>query len=98
MLFTAAIAWSVLTAMGQGTYIVKTKNVTPEKAEVTGAADETAQEGHADEAQDFVTKNFRYRSMCDWQAGMRFMVTLQTKKKFPTARYATKSWSIKTTL
>ena len=74
MLFTAAIAWSVLTAMGQGTYIVKTKNVTPEKAEVTGAADETAQEGHADEAQDFVTKNFRYRSMCDWQAGMRFMV------------------------
>ena len=60
MLFTAAIAWSVLTAMGQGTYIVKTKNVTPEKAEVTGAADETAQEGHADEAQDFVMMQMLY--------------------------------------
>ena len=49
-------------------YIVKTKGV---KKEVV----ETSQEG-TDEAEptDFMSKNFRYYSMCDWKEGMRFMV------------------------
>ena len=48
-------------------YIVKTK----------GAKD-VAEGQHHDSAEaeptDFMGKNFRYYSMCDWKVGMRFMV------------------------
>ncbi len=54
-------------------YIVKTKGVKP----VVKAAKVTT-EGKAKEEEieptDFMGKNFRYVSMCDWKDGMRFMV------------------------
>lgn len=63
----------MLTAAAQDNpYIVKTKNVkrTAEKAVAT--ADDVQKEDT--EPQDFMGKNFRFYSMCDWQEGMRFMV------------------------
>ena len=54
-------------------YIVKTKGVKPvvKTAKVTS-------DGQIKEEEtvptDFMSKNFRYQSMCDWKVGMRFMV------------------------
>jgi len=63
----------MLMAMGQSSYIVKTKNVKP-IASVRSATDGNVLDEDFGEPQDFVTQNFKYRSMCDWQEGMRFMV------------------------
>lgn len=70
-----ASVMAVMTAFSQESYIVKTKNVKP-SAPVTTAAGVTdaAPAEDPNEPQNFVTKNFKYRSMCDWQEGMRFMV------------------------
>lgn len=70
-----ASVMAVMTALAQESYIVKTKNVKP-SAPVTTAAGVTdaAPAEDPNEPQNFVTKNFKYRSMCDWQEGMRFMV------------------------
>lgn len=70
-----ASVMAVMTAFAQESYIVKTKNVKP-SAPVTTAAGVTdaAPAEDPNEPQNFVTKNFKYRSMCDWQEGMRFMV------------------------
>lgn len=75
MVLTAVMALSVLAVAAQDSYIVKTKNVrkvTP-TVNATTATDATPNE-NTSEPQNFVTKNFKYRSMCDWQEGMRFMV------------------------
>ena len=62
----------MLTAMAQDNpYIVKTKGV--KKPEKKVVATEAAQEEEA-EPTDFMGKNFRFYSMCDWKEGMRFMV------------------------
>ena len=54
-------------------YIVKTKGVQPvTKVVRKDASGQTTEEEV--ESGDFMTKNFRYRSMCDWKEGMRFMV------------------------
>ena len=69
----AGLAFAMLTASAQDNpYIVKTKNVkkTATKAAIT-AEDIASQDA---EPKDFMGKNFRYYSMCDWQDGMRFMV------------------------
>ena len=78
---TAAVATAgPQMALGNGplnsSYIVKTKGVkipetkaAPSMDGGNGAAKEEEQE-----ATDFLGKNFRYVSMCDWQPGMRFMV------------------------
>ena len=56
-------------------YIVKTKNVKkPAPKAVAPGADGTAKAEEQEEATDFMGKNFRFRSMCDWTPGMRFMV------------------------
>ncbi len=53
-------------------YIVKTKGVKKTAVQVkTSLADSTSED---DGPQDFMGKNFRYYSMCDWRDGMRFMV------------------------
>ena len=70
---TVAMACFMLMAMGQSSYIVKTKNVKP-IASVRSATDGNVLDEDSGEPQDFVTQNFKYRSMCDWQVGMRFMV------------------------
>ena len=54
-------------------YIVKTKGVKPVVKMTKVTADGQKKEEEA-EATDFMGKNFRYRSMCDWTEGMRFMV------------------------
>ncbi|MBQ3698350.1 MAG: hypothetical protein II886_00410 [Prevotella sp.] len=69
----AGLALAMLAANAQDNpYIVKTKNVkrTATKAAIT--AEEIASRDA--EPKDFMGKNFRYYSMCDWQDGMRFMV------------------------
>ena len=76
MILLAAMACAMLTATAQDSYIVKTNNVKPTaKVNPTGTAavEETSAED-PNEPQNFVTKNFKYRSMCDWQEGMKFMV------------------------
>ena len=72
IVFTLAMACAILSTMGQESYIVKTKNVKPVAS--VGLSSEDASEYESAELQDFVSKNFRFRSMCDWQEGMRFMV------------------------
>ena len=72
IVFTLAMTCAILTTMGQESYIVKTKNVKPVAS--VGLSSEDASEYESAELQDFVSKNFRFRSMCDWQEGMRFMV------------------------
>ena len=54
-------------------YIVKTKGVQPVVKVVKAAASSQTKEEEV-ESGDFMTKNFRYQSMCDWKEGMRFMV------------------------
>ena len=63
-----AVSFVMSTAMAQDNpYIVKTKGVQKEVAQSQDATDEA-------EPTDFMGKNFRYYSMCDWKEGMRFMV------------------------
>lgn len=57
----------------RSSYIVKTKGVKPVvRLPKTDASGQTTEEEV--ESSDFMTKNFRYQSMCDWKEGMRFMV------------------------
>ncbi len=72
---TAAVTCVMLTAMAQGQdYIVKTNNVKPSAPQATSVTDGDITAENPNEPQNFVTKNFKYHSMCDWQEGMRFMV------------------------
>ena len=70
----AGMAFAVLTATAQDNpYIVKTKGV--KKTAVKAVANTDVQGKEAEpEATDFMGKNFRFYSMCDWKEGMRFMV------------------------
>lgn len=75
VVLTAMLAGSMLTAMAQSTYIVKTKNVRkPVTTTTTAKPAATAEAAEEEEPQDFISQNFRFRSLCDWQDGMRFMV------------------------
>lgn len=69
----AGLAFAASTAMAQSadSYIVKTKGV--KKTEAKVAVKNTA---NAEEARgtDFVSQNFTYYNLCDWQDGMKFMV------------------------
>ena len=71
IILLAGFVLAILTATAQDNdYIVKTKGV--KKPAKSAAGTDTK----ADEAEptDFMGKNFRYYSMCDWKEGMRFMV------------------------
>jgi len=74
MILLAGLVFAVLAATAQDNpYIVKTKGVKkPEKKVVVAESNS----GLTEEAEptDFMGKNFRYYSMCDWKEGMRFMV------------------------
>ena len=56
----------------RSSYIVKTKGV--KKPVATVKTERPKNEPDEPEATDFMGKNFRFRSMCDWTDGMRFMV------------------------
>lgn len=63
-------------SMAQDSYIVKTKNVkktvVKQNAGSDGEKAESAEEENA--PTDFIGQNFKFRSLCDWEKGMRFMV------------------------
>ena len=69
------LAWMMgtLTALAQNDYIVKTKGA--KKVAETSQAEGTAGEaGKEEEPEDFIAANFKFRALCDWTPGMRFMV------------------------
>ena len=69
LLLIAGMSFVMSTVMAQDNpYIVKTKGV---KRDATVSVEKDADET---EPTDFMGKNFRYYSMCDWKEGMRFMV------------------------
>ena len=73
MILLAGMAIAMNAAMGQDNpYIVKTNNVkkTEKKVEMMGGL----QAEEEIEPKDFMGKNFRFYSLCDWKDGMRFMV------------------------
>jgi len=67
------LAFAMLTALAQeNDYIVKTNNV--KKTAVATSASSQGEATEEEGPQDFMGKNFRYYSLCDWKKGMRFMV------------------------
>ena len=77
LIILAGVAFTMMTAVAQDNpYIVRTKGV--EKPKVKVVANNSEQGGcvqkEEEGATDFLGKNFRYKSMCDWTDGMRFMV------------------------
>lgn len=76
VILAASLAMTTLIISAQDNpYIVKTKGV--QKPKVTATSEAQGSESgsaQADEPQDFIGKNFRFVSLCDWQDGMKFMV------------------------
>ena len=74
-IFTACLAIAFLTASAQSnSYIVKTKGA--KKSAQTHMQEEIA-EAKLDEeeaSKDFISQNFKFHSLCDWEKGMKFMV------------------------
>ena len=74
-IFTTCMALAFLTASAQNnSYIVKTKGAT--KSAETHMADVIAEAQQEDEdaSQDFISQNFKFHSLCEWEKGMKFMV------------------------
>ena len=74
-IFAVCMAIAFLTASAQSnSYIVKTKGV--KKSAQTHMQDELAeaQQDEEEASQDFISQNFKYHSLCDWEKGMKFMV------------------------
>ena len=72
---TACMSFAFLAASAQtNSYIVKTKGAT--KSAQNHMADVIAEVKEEDEesSKDFISQNFRYQSLCDWEEGMKFMV------------------------
>ena len=61
-------------AKSQDSYIVKTNNVMMAEKTATTTNDAAAEQEQKKEQEDFVGKNFKYRSLCNWVEGMKFMV------------------------
>ena len=54
-------------------YLVKTKNA--KKVAVAEHGDSLAnQQAEEEKAHDFISENFKFYSLCDWEEGMKFMV------------------------
>ena len=72
-LMMTVMAFMAMTLLAQeNDYIVKTKHAKKTAKAVEAVAEEAEEE--KEEPQDFIGKNFRFVSMCDWKEGMRFMV------------------------
>lgn len=74
LLLFACMAVTMLTLQAQNSYIVKTKGVKKTAKVTTNGNGTTAEGEQKEEAQDFIGKNFKYYSLCDWKEGMKFMV------------------------
>ena len=67
-------ALAIQLAMAQDNpYIVKTKGVKKQTHQVD-KSNIDARLVQTTESMDFMGRNFRYYSMCEWKEGMRFMV------------------------
>jgi len=75
ILMAGMVVVMALTAMAQeNPYIVKTKGVKKPEPKAVTEKDNASDSSSEEEATDFMGKNFRFYSMCDWKEGMRFMV------------------------
>lgn len=72
VLFLLGIAFVFNTVIAQNSYIVKTHGAI--KSNVTIAGEYTGADSQSGREPDFVTDNFKFYSLCDWQEGMKFMV------------------------
>ena len=72
LFLSACVAVAAVALQAQNSYIVKTKGV--QKTAKVSTSEGGAEEEQKEEAQDFIGKNFRYYSLCDWKEGMKFMV------------------------
>lgn len=72
MILTAFVACTFGCLEAQNSYIVKTKSA--KKAVVVKENGGAKEDGEEQSSHDFVGDNFKYYSLCDWKAGMRFMV------------------------
>lgn len=72
LILLAGMAMAFTFVMAQDNpYIVKTKGAKKSRTVVASSAQDDADDA---EPLDFMGKNFRYYSLCDWYEGMRFMV------------------------
>jgi hypothetical protein len=70
---TTCAAFLFLTAVAQDNpYIVKTRGV--KKTAQPGIASELEVAPEQETATDFISQNFKFYSLCDWEEGMKFMV------------------------
>ena len=70
---TACAALLFLTASAQeNPYIVKTSGA--KKSAQGGIMNELGDAAQEETATDFISQNFKFYSLCDWQEGMKFMV------------------------
>jgi hypothetical protein len=69
-LLLTCVAFLFMTAYAQeNSYIVKTRGAV-QKSELQVVD----HEGEDESAVDYISRNFKYHSLCDWQEGMKFMV------------------------
>lgn len=73
LMLLVSLVFAAIVADAQDSYIVKTNNVkvSAVKANVESQAEAEEEEP---EAKDFIGQNFKYRSLCNWTEGMKFMV------------------------
>lgn len=69
MTIAAMIAMS---GMAQESYFVRTKSA--KKTVLKETETNAVAEAEEEQAQDFISQNFRYYSLCNWKEGMKFMV------------------------
>lgn len=74
LILTACAVFFFLAAIAQeNPYIVKTRGV--KKSAQSGMVNELGEAVPEEEtATDFISQNFKFYSLCDWQEGMKFMV------------------------
>ena len=65
---------SIVSMAQDNPYIVKTKGVKKTEAKAVTMQNAKSATEEDEGPQDFMGKNFRFYSMCDWKEGMRFMV------------------------
>lgn len=73
LLLVALLSAAMSVLAQDNPYIVKTKGVKKPVKKEAAVSSEAKEEEEA-EPTDFMGKNFRFYSMCDWKEGMRFMV------------------------
>ena len=75
MIFTACMAIAFLAASAQSNpYIVKTKGANKSAENHMADVIAEAQQEEEESSKDFISQNFKFHSLCDWDKGMKFMV------------------------